>query len=676
MPQQTRIFRVFVSSTFTDMKEERNILQKKVFPRLEKFCEENGARFQAVDLRWGVNEESQLNQKTLEICLNEIARCQRISPKPNFLILLGDKYGWQPLPTRIPATEMIDIQSKINGDQDLLNEWYRLDTNAQPYEYVLQPRSKSFEEYADWEKVETRLKKTIRDAVSQLSFNPEQQIKYFASATHQEIIAGALAPEGLIERPEDHVFAFIRDTEGMPGDDSASGFIDLMDGWQDPRCREQLNLLKKNLRTKLSNHCITYRALWKTGKTSMADPEDFEIEIYKLLEGIIKEQISEVISQDEIEHEIRLHAEFKSKLTEYFCGREEILVMINDYLNKPNERRSLAIIGDSGSGKSSVMAKALQEAENTFRFAVVAGRFIGTTSSSSILMNLLQNVSGQIAKAFGTTLEALAGEEREKSLYDINGITEIFKKCLGLGSPQKPVIVFLDALDQLSDSDNARSLYWVPHELPENARLVISALPMMETQLSGQYLEQLPLLPQPEARQILDRWFRSVNRKLTDEQHNEIISKFSHTGLPIYLKIAFEQAKHWHSYTTDYRLPADVNGIINYLMESLEHEHNRDIVEHVICYMLCGRYQGLAENEILEILVFDRDFWEGKFLPHTHPDHRDELKDVTKIPIVVWSRLFLDLEPFLTERDADGVPIITFFHRQFVEVLRKRYDLD
>jgi hypothetical protein len=70
MPQQTRIFRVFVSSTFIDMKEERHILQKKVFPKLEKFCEENGARFQAVDLRWGVNEESHLNQKMMNLKIN------------------------------------------------------------------------------------------------------------------------------------------------------------------------------------------------------------------------------------------------------------------------------------------------------------------------------------------------------------------------------------------------------------------------------------------------------------------------------------------------------------------------------------------------------------------------------------------------------------------------------
>lgn len=35
MPQQTKIFRVFESSTFTDMKEERGIPQRDAFPRLE-----------------------------------------------------------------------------------------------------------------------------------------------------------------------------------------------------------------------------------------------------------------------------------------------------------------------------------------------------------------------------------------------------------------------------------------------------------------------------------------------------------------------------------------------------------------------------------------------------------------------------------------------------------------
>jgi len=113
------------------MKEERNILLKKVFPRLEKLCEEEGAKFQAVDLRWGVNEGSQSNQKTLEICLNEIARCQRISPKPNFLILLGNKYGWQPIPSIIPSAEMNQIMSLLTSEERVkIESWYRHDTNA------------------------------------------------------------------------------------------------------------------------------------------------------------------------------------------------------------------------------------------------------------------------------------------------------------------------------------------------------------------------------------------------------------------------------------------------------------------------------------------------------------------------------------------------------------------
>ena len=44
----------FVSSTFEDLVEERNALQRDVFPRLSKLCEARGARFQPVDPSWGV----------------------------------------------------------------------------------------------------------------------------------------------------------------------------------------------------------------------------------------------------------------------------------------------------------------------------------------------------------------------------------------------------------------------------------------------------------------------------------------------------------------------------------------------------------------------------------------------------------------------------------------------
>jgi hypothetical protein len=53
-----RELRVFVSSTFSDLVEVRDLLAKKVFPRVRVHSEELGISFTDVDLRWGVTEEA------------------------------------------------------------------------------------------------------------------------------------------------------------------------------------------------------------------------------------------------------------------------------------------------------------------------------------------------------------------------------------------------------------------------------------------------------------------------------------------------------------------------------------------------------------------------------------------------------------------------------------------
>ena len=64
--QTSRTFRIFVSSTFSDLKAERDALQKKVFPRLRELCQAHGCRFQAIDLRWeGAGNTSSISQKDI-----------------------------------------------------------------------------------------------------------------------------------------------------------------------------------------------------------------------------------------------------------------------------------------------------------------------------------------------------------------------------------------------------------------------------------------------------------------------------------------------------------------------------------------------------------------------------------------------------------------------------------
>lgn len=71
-----RAIRVFISSTFNDMKEERDELVAKVFPKLRKICEQRGVVWGEVDLRWGITDEEKAEGKVLPICLEEIQECR------------------------------------------------------------------------------------------------------------------------------------------------------------------------------------------------------------------------------------------------------------------------------------------------------------------------------------------------------------------------------------------------------------------------------------------------------------------------------------------------------------------------------------------------------------------------------------------------------------------------
>ncbi len=119
-----------------------------------------GARFQAIDLRWGVSEEAALDQQTMPICLREIERSQRITPRPNCIVLLGDRYGWRPLPERISETGFERIVSALDDptDRSLLEDWFHKDTNAVPPVFRLRARAEGYEAPEDWEPVEQRLR--------------------------------------------------------------------------------------------------------------------------------------------------------------------------------------------------------------------------------------------------------------------------------------------------------------------------------------------------------------------------------------------------------------------------------------------------------------------------------------------------------------------------------------
>lgn len=86
-----RIIRVFVSSTFSDMNNERIYLMHNVFPQLKEIARRRNVTFVELDLRWGIPDEDTRNGKVLQTCLDAIR-----DSKPFFIGIVGNRVGWCP----------------------------------------------------------------------------------------------------------------------------------------------------------------------------------------------------------------------------------------------------------------------------------------------------------------------------------------------------------------------------------------------------------------------------------------------------------------------------------------------------------------------------------------------------------------------------------------------------
>ena len=728
MPQASRTFRIFVSSTFSDMKAERNELQENVFPRLRELCTQHGTRFQAIDLRWGVSEEASLDQQTMKICLEEIARCQRVTPRPNFIVLLGDRYGWQPLPEEIPAAEFEAILERVSPEERALlcweeqgaegrRGWYRQDDNAVPPVYVLQPREGEFEDYSTWHtKVERPLLQILRQAVAGLDLPPEARLRYEASATHQEIERGAMQ----VEDADEHVFGFFRritnldevkeDLPGAPAKDYADTGAD---GHFDADAYRRLQDLKGQLGERIGHNIHNYAAQW-TGEGITTDhigrlpeemaacqamlaeeyvPQNLCQAVWRALALVILAECEQLEEKGALELEVEAHAEFGQERARFFVGREAILEEIATYLAGGNQH-PLAVWGESGTGKSAMMARAVGKAQEAHTQAEVVYRFIGATPDSSNGRALLESLCRQVYQEFdferqkrerlalvkGTDEEAQKSRnliEEEYSIPpDYPGLLETFRAFLAKVPTGKRLILFLDALDQLSDADNARNLIWLPRQLPEYVKLVVSTLPgecldALAVKLPETQRLELEPLSSEEGADLLDRWLASVGRTLQPGQSSEVLHEFSRCSLPLYLKLAFEEARRWRSYDGVPDLGSDIPGIVGNLFQRLSDEanHGEMLVSRSLGYLGAAK-NGLTEDELLDVLSADGA--DGEVMADFYR-RSPQSPEVNRLPVVVWSRLYHDLEPYLAERAADATSLMSFYHRQLSEMVAEDY---
>ncbi|MDD2714537.1 MAG: tetratricopeptide repeat protein [Candidatus Wallbacteria bacterium] len=709
--RSSRVFRIYVSSTFSDLREEREALQAKVFPKLSKLCRQHGYRFQAVDLRFLITEEDAIDQQTMKICLSEIKRCQAVSPRPNFMILLGDRYGWRPLPAEIPESEYYKISEKLRvkikmgkftaEDLKLLDSWYKRDLNALSKKkdsetlWVLQQRTGEYAELKCWEKVEQRLSHILRQATG--DFQGDRRLFYNVSAVAQEIVKGALEHS---KNAKKHVFCFFRKISNL--DDlkidlrskksQVKDFVDTDAGGAfDQESHGLSDSLKNMLYKTLPQNIFEYDARWEKGKLTTGHIDKMCRDVYQALSCVILDKIAHDVKLTPLAKEIINHENFRLKIAKNFTGRGEYRKFIADYLKPDVEPKApLAIYGQAGSGKSALLAQSISDAiekygrnteQSTF---VVIHRFLGNTPDSSTLHSLLESLCRQIAHHYGID---------EKSIpCDDDGLEMKFLELLRSATARKPLLLFLDALDQLPNDNHAHELRWLPPEIPENVRLVVSTsagaitandksrddsescLEHLKKKIPQENIKELQNMPASEGSLLLDCWLKKAGRQLTGEQRSLILDNFKRNGNPLYLKIAFGEARRWKSFTKpeEIKLSADLAGIIKDLFKRLSLPQNcgEMIVSRILGYLAAGR-NGLSEEELLEILAADPDFY-GYLDSQLHLRLQKSIEK-KQIPFVVWARLHFELAPYLLESMIGGSYLLTFLHRQFSMAAKEMY---
>ncbi|PLS02332.1 DUF4062 domain-containing protein [Neobacillus cucumis] len=658
MPRSSKIFRLFISSTFTDLVEERKALQNRVFPELDKLCQRYGAKFQAIDLRWGVSKEAQLDHKTLDICLQEIKRSKELSPRPNFLVLLGNRYGWRPIPNKIEREEFEWILAFHQNDE-VLRKWYQLDLNSVPASYYLQPRTDEYIDTELWNPVEDHLRYLFDQALPLLTISSEEKAKYRLSATEHEIREGAFKQEDA----GDHVFAFFRELENVPTDTRKADFIDLLpDGTIHEHSRKQIENLKNDLRTFLPEENIKqYSAAWIDNNVDPLYIEDFCKDVLSKLSQVIERECRNMEEIRFVDKEKEAHRLFAKSRTDHFIGREKLFREVFKDLTS-NIRHPLIVTGESGSGKTAFAAELSQRLLLQLPASKVISRFIGASAFGLHALELMQSILLELAP--DETESILQYQELDAALHRLN---EEFQ------NRKDPLILILDAIDQMSDSHLLPK--WFMTQLPENVQMVVTvatdkkAFTLLKGMLEKECFRLLEPLDEEEARILMTNWLADEGRRLTSEQFTLVMNAFRKCPLPLFLKLVFEEVKLWHSYSNQASLPETIQGMIDLFIGRLaaESNHGTILVKHVLGLLASSR-NGLEEGEILDLLSESEqvmnDFYESSYYEFQHD----------RLPIVFWARLFNDLEPYMIERNEGGRVLYNFYHRQIEEKVRDDFE--
>jgi nephrocystin-3 len=461
---------------------------------------------------------------------------------------------------------------------------------------------------------------------------------------------------GVLQNPEmeKHAFFYFRDP-AYAG--AHSGFTE-----ENPALREKLVALKDDIRR--SGFPV---------KEPFATPKQLGEWVLHDLTAVIKrlypiEDIPNALDRAALNHEA------------YSASRRNVYIGRPEYINRLNAHAAgdgppLVIAGESGGGKSALVANWTHSWSQQHPETPVLVHFIGAAPDSANWMAMLRRLLGEFQRKFDIQIEIPDQPD---------ALRMAFANALSMVAARGRLVLALDALNQIEDRDGAPDLVWLPPVIPANVRLVVSTLPGRswdDLKNRGWPVMTVEPLTVPEREELIDKYLKRYAKALSPGPAHRIATA-PQTGNGLYLSTLLNELRQFGSYERlneridwylqaanpvelyrkvierweqDYGQPDPAygntvsEGLIQRIWRALRAKPKparKSIVQESLARLWAAR-RGLSETELLESLGT-----QGSPLPRA-----------------VWSPLYLAAGDALVNRGG----LLTFAHDFLREAVREAY---
>lgn len=347
-------------------------------------------------------------------------------------------------------------------------------------------------------------------------------------------------------------------------------------------------------------------------KTKITNQNQYEVFNFESVDDLcdkVERTVNKIIDKhfpkDTTSNGKSYHTPYINELTNFFIKNPDAFNAIDTFVND-NENGFLVITGESGMGKSALLANWIKERKGSS--LSIISHFIGDTISE----NSKQKVLDCIHKG----LKDLLGENR---LYEATVSKEDIEKLLYHAMDKNlKVIIVLDAINQLAENDKNTLLDWFP-AIPQGVKVILSTLkhdPLMKVfERKGSSIYHLQPLNDSSIKEFVVSYLKIYGKKLNEYQINKIIADKKNTNALV-LKTLLNELICFGVYQKlderiDYYLSAgSFVDFFDRVLVRLENDYtaDEDLVKTVLSLIYLSK-EGLSEEEILSITKFREVDW-------------------------------------------------------------------